>query len=149
LPIKRTIIYWRAVAIAGGVALLAVGALVLTIWIVGRPASAAAQADEEPVAVESKTEAKLVAPVQREEPRPREEAAVKLPAVPKSEPRPDAQDTPDDALLGASPAGACETYGTSVHFLNNPSEAARKARRHDKLVFLLHVSGNFEDAKFT
>ena len=65
------------------------------------------------------------------------------------------------ALLGA-PAGAtppgsvpkapetsCGNYGTSVQFVNNPAEAARQARRQDKLVFLLHVSGNFEDAKFT
>jgi hypothetical protein len=143
------VIYWRAVAIAGGVALLAVAALILTVWIVSRSTLQAAPTDDEPVAVETKQEVKVVPPVSREEPRPREEAAVKLPAVPKSEPRPDAQDTPDDALLGASPAGACETYGTSVQFLSNPAAASRQARRQDKLVFLLHVSGNFEDAKFT
>lgn len=44
---------------------------------------------------------------------------------------------------------AYETYGTSVHFLSNPAEAAAQARREKKLLFVLHVSGNFEESCFT
>jgi hypothetical protein len=44
---------------------------------------------------------------------------------------------------------ACETYGTAVEFLSRPADAARQALHEDKLLFALHVSGNFEDAKFT
>jgi hypothetical protein len=44
---------------------------------------------------------------------------------------------------------AYETYGTSVHFLSNPAEAAALARREKKLLFVLHVSGNFEESCFT
>jgi hypothetical protein len=43
----------------------------------------------------------------------------------------------------------CETFGTEVEFARNTSEAARMAREERKLTFVLHVSGNFEDAQFT
>jgi hypothetical protein len=44
---------------------------------------------------------------------------------------------------------ALTTHGTNVNFLSTPAEAARKAREHNKLTFLLHISGNFEDPDFT
>jgi hypothetical protein len=62
------------------------------------------------------------------------------------------------AALLASPAAAdskteepatCGEYGTSLHFEKTPSDAARKALKEEKLVFVLHVSGNFEDSEFT
>jgi len=40
-------------------------------------------------------------------------------------------------------------YGTSVHFLDTPKEAARQAEKEQKLVMILHVSGNFEDSGLT
>jgi len=43
----------------------------------------------------------------------------------------------------------CDTCGTSIKFMRSPQAAARSAGNEDKLVFLLHVSGNFEDSKFT
>jgi hypothetical protein len=39
--------------------------------------------------------------------------------------------------------------GTCVKFLNNPTEAASRAVCEQKLLFTLHVSGNFEDRQFT
>jgi hypothetical protein len=42
-----------------------------------------------------------------------------------------------------------ESYGTAIEFLSRPAEAARQALKEHKLLFLLHVSGNFEEAKFT
>ena len=42
-----------------------------------------------------------------------------------------------------------KTYGTSVEWSGSPSEAAAKAKAAEKLVFVLHVSGHFEDPKFT
>ncbi len=44
---------------------------------------------------------------------------------------------------------SCGDYGTSVHFVASPSEAARQALKEKKLVFVLHVSGLFEDPKLT
>ena len=49
----------------------------------------------------------------------------------------------------AAGAGTCGNYGTSVDFVSTPSDAARQAKQEQKLVFVLHVSGHFEDPKFT
>jgi hypothetical protein len=46
-------------------------------------------------------------------------------------------------------AATCGQYGTSVHFEKTPSEAARKALKEEKLVMVLHVSGDFENPEFT
>jgi hypothetical protein len=40
-------------------------------------------------------------------------------------------------------------HGTAVNFVNTPSEAARQAKKEEKLVFVLHVSGHFEDPTIT
>jgi hypothetical protein len=58
------------------------------------------------------------------------------------------------ALAADFPAGptskpVCRSHGTSVEFLNTPTEAAGRALRDQKLVFVLHVSGHFEDPQFT
>ena len=45
--------------------------------------------------------------------------------------------------------GTCGSFGTTVEFVDTPSAAARQARKEQKLVFVLHVSGNFEDPRFT
>lgn len=51
-------------------------------------------------------------------------------------------------VTGQAVAG-CGGHGTSVEFEDTPSEAAQKALKEQKLVFVLHVSGNFEDPRFT
>jgi predicted outer membrane protein len=43
----------------------------------------------------------------------------------------------------------CGNHGTSVEFLDTPAEAAKQAKKEGKLVFVLHVSGHFEDPRFT
>ena len=62
------------------------------------------------------------------------------------------------ALVTAVPAraadescGTCgkQSYGTSIEWSGSPSEAAARAKKEEKLVFVLHVSGHFEDPKFT
>ena len=63
------------------------------------------------------------------------------------------------ASLAAAPAraaadescGKCgnQAYGTTVEWSGSPSDAAAKAKAAEKLVFVLHVSGHFEDPKFT
>jgi hypothetical protein len=51
----------------------------------------------------------------------------------------------------AEPAdtASCGQYGTRVHFEKTPSDAARKALKEEKLVMVLHVSGDFENPEFT
>jgi hypothetical protein len=40
-------------------------------------------------------------------------------------------------------------HGTAVNFVATPSEAAQQAKKDEKLVFVLHVSGQFEDPSIT
>ncbi len=58
--------------------------------------------------------------------------------------------------LGGEPAKekackgeSCGSFGTRVEFFDTPSLAAKEAKKDQKLVFVLHVSGNFEDPRFT
>lgn len=44
---------------------------------------------------------------------------------------------------------ACEQHGTTIDFVDSPKEAAKLAKEQQKLVLVLHVSGNFEDPRFT
>jgi hypothetical protein len=39
--------------------------------------------------------------------------------------------------------------GTTINFVKTPSDAARLALKEEKLVFVLHVSGVFEDPGLT
>ena len=47
------------------------------------------------------------------------------------------------------PESSCGNHNTAVHFVDSPKEAAAQARKEEKLVFVLHVSGLFEDPKLT
>lgn len=40
-------------------------------------------------------------------------------------------------------------YGTRMNFVDDPAEAAKQALKEKKLLFVLNISGNFEDDKFT
>jgi hypothetical protein len=62
------------------------------------------------------------------------------------------------AALLAVPAAAdppkadepeCGSFGTAVEFVATPREAAEQAKKEQKLVFVLHVSGHFEDPGLT
>ena len=45
--------------------------------------------------------------------------------------------------------GTCSRHGTNVEFFDSPSAAAQRARKDQKLVMVLHISGNFENPDFT
>ena len=40
-------------------------------------------------------------------------------------------------------------FGTSLKFEDSPQDASKIAKKEGKLVFVLHVSGHFEDPRFT
>jgi hypothetical protein len=56
-------------------------------------------------------------------------------------------------VVEACSSGQCAVrngrYGTSVNFVSNPIEAGKQAMKEKKLLFILNISGNFEDDKFT
>ena len=60
-----------------------------------------------------------------------------------------AADEKGGAAQQPKPDGSCGRFGTQVIFVDTPSEAARQAAKDEKLVFVLHVSGHFEDPRFT
>jgi hypothetical protein len=51
----------------------------------------------------------------------------------------------DDGSCQAQP----RTLGTSIEWASSVAEASQRARREEKLVFLIHVSGNFALPEFT
>ena len=53
---------------------------------------------------------------------------------------------PDYAV---SDEAVCGEYGTSVIFAESPAAAAQQALKEEKLVFVLHVSGLFEESDYT
>ena len=53
------------------------------------------------------------------------------------------------AVLRPKDEAVCGSHGTRVDFVDTPSEAAKIAKKEQKLVFVLHVSGHFEDPRFT
>ena len=51
--------------------------------------------------------------------------------------------------IKGSGAETCGDYGTSLHFEKTPKDAAKKAAKEEKLVFVVHVSGIFEETDLT
>jgi hypothetical protein len=66
-------------------------------------------------------------------------------AVPRTRPVP----KPVPLPVPPPTEGTCGNHGTQVHFVDTPREAAKIAKKEQKLVFVLHVSGHFEDPRFT
>lgn len=57
--------------------------------------------------------------------------------------------TLNNSSLACDEPATCGDHGTAVVFEQSPAEAARKALEAEKLVFVLHVSGNFETPNYT
>jgi len=47
------------------------------------------------------------------------------------------------------PADRCKTYETKIRFHSTLADAADEARKSRKMLFVLHISGDFEDPGFT
>jgi hypothetical protein len=48
-----------------------------------------------------------------------------------------------------APQKAAAAHGTDLEFAATPTDAYKQAAKEHKLVFLLHISGNFEESGFT
>jgi hypothetical protein len=87
-------------------------------------------------------------------PAPEQPAAVPpAPEQQASAPPPGPPEVADSAVLQLAAAQGkgttCQQYRTAVNFYDSPAEANKKAREDGKLVFVLHVAGNFEEPGFT
>jgi hypothetical protein len=156
-------VHWGKVLLAGSVAWLLVGVAVGAACLSFR-SPAARQPAVAPVAMA----APAAAPAPpRQEPQPaRSEAARPAPAPAAAivankpadkkpaAPAPPAKAPPAPALpaserLLADLPPDFKNYGTQVDFVDGPDTAARLATQERKLCFTIHLSGNFEDARFT
>jgi hypothetical protein len=163
-PVRR--IYWSVVAAAVVPTTLFVGVTVVMVacWPKAQPARAHTTATPAPTALASASETSAPTEEQVNEIRLPSHAPVlvKLSDLPLIV----ADDLPADPLAPlpqqpAKPAGVnaepeprkaeagCQRFGTAVNFVDTPVEAFQQATKDKKLTFVLHVSGNFEDSKFT
>ena len=149
------LIQWRVVGSVAATAVAVLGVVVFGAWATTSRATPVAQAKPEPVAVapakpqadqklaeiESKYQ-ELVAKLDAVANRPADAAPVAPAPAPKEEPP-----APPTPVAAAKPANTC--YGTAVNFAGSPIEAAEAAAKDKKLLMVLTISGNFEEAKFT
>jgi hypothetical protein len=151
---------WPLVAGAGVLTLLILGGLGTAAWAIinsGETKTSTApeltrapRAEKAPIVADQFAPRKLAKPDLAAPPEP-------VPAIPQPEaapsnpaPEPDVPPKPAPQVFEADPnPPACATYGTSVQFLGNQAEAARLALKEKKLLLVLHISGNFEDSRFT
>jgi hypothetical protein len=169
-PPRDPVVYWPPIVIAGAAAFAVMFVGIVTAALVSLvPAgntggtTAVAGVNPHPVAMVSDAEndststqaatvdssaAAALSPIQVDP-----SAAIKPP-----EPEPSRADpalAPDLIGGGACAGAACAApagggrYGTAIAFVDNPADAGAQALKDKKLLFMLHVAGAFEEAKFT
>jgi hypothetical protein len=84
-------------------------------------------------------------PAQNHDPAPQPEPPADPFALANKQANPAADQTPP--LAKTTPAHS--RFGTAVDFVDDPTEAAQLALKEKKLLFVLHVAGNFEESCFT
>jgi hypothetical protein len=137
------------VAIACLAALVLLGGLTAAAWyLIQLPPDRSGKAPE--VVASGKPDAPKASPAKVVVPEkaPEEPLAWSF-SPPTPEPRQEAKAKPREKPAAEEKDAPCETYGTSVKFAPSQAQAAREARKGKKLLFVMHISGNFEDAKFT
>jgi hypothetical protein len=71
-----------------------------------------------------------------------------VPGAPEP-PAPPASELPPSEQTIGDGAVPFDNLGTQVSFAPSPADAARQALKERKLLFTVHLAGNFEDCKFT
>jgi hypothetical protein len=152
-PIKKEVNLPLRIGLGvGGFAVLALLVIVSIAWYGARQRSAPPVALAQPAPF-------FNAPAEEPPPMPA------LPVPPALEPTPVApvaapiselavaaplqQIAPIEHPPASPPPAACSNLGTQITFLSHPPDAFRQAARANKLVLMVHLSGNFEDQAFT
>jgi hypothetical protein len=151
------LIDWRLVAAVG----LPLWAFVFGMIVARTPAAPTPLPDAPPVVVAGPPVVVplTVPPPEPPEPPPVEEAppprvvkpepvVLTVPViVPAVEPPPPEFKLPDAEVVAA--ADKCQTFGTAIRFHRGLPEATEEAKASKKLLFVLHISGHFDDPGFT
>jgi hypothetical protein len=157
LPERDREVPWLIFSVVGGIGawLVALGFLAVSGM---RPETPRAVTPALPVVLAAAAEVPLppVANDDADPDVPLPQAAVGLPPrrpapfLPEPPPLAPLAEPPPDPGLPVERAGlVCDKLGTSIAFVKNPPDAFRQARKEGKLVFMVHLSGNFEDTQFT
>ena len=153
---RRPLIYWPAVAVASVAGAALVGGVLIGLALLpARTARPARVARATPLAGDPVSPVPEAQTEPTADPAPPPTAPPLVPAlVPPTNQRDEAPryDPPplDAPVPPPAPAAAtCQTFGTSVAFAVSPAAAAKQAVQDGKLLFLLHVSGDFKDDAFT
>jgi hypothetical protein len=153
VPVKSfwKLIDWRLVAACG----LPVWAFLFGLIVSHRPTAIANAAPGENLSITERADGIAEAPMPREivlreldpqvlsvplvipVPVPNEPIGVVIPV---------GHHLPASELL---PADRCKTYETKIRFHPTMADAADEARKAKKMLFVLHISGDFEDPGFT
>jgi len=134
-PIRKEVNWPLRIGVVVG-PVLAIVVVTSVAWLTARQQWARAQAPAPGLIGQPALQQLLAAPT----PAPNPEVAVAAPVhhaaairVVQAEPEPP----------------ACSNLGTRVSFHSHPPEAFRQAARENKLVLMVHLSGNFDDEAFT
>ena len=98
-------------------------------------------ADPEPVRIEPKPEP----PLDLQQPLDPPTLEPTVANVPAPAPLPE----PPSTVVPAKAPVAAVKLGTQINFVADPPEAFKRAREQNKLVLMIHLSGNFEEKEFT
>jgi hypothetical protein len=168
---------WPIVGLAGAMAVVLVLSTTLMAWVASRSMNSVGRAACSPIGLSgcAASERESVADVHSHGERGNEEVVqaaaypegdeqtvtsadnrsdgsaehAGAPASPsRSEPKGQIGNEIQPAKAGSCEQGANEAP-TRVLFAKDPMEAAELAKKEHKLMFVLHVSGNFEESKFT
>ncbi len=178
ISVRRPVIYWPAVALAAATGALFVGGVIAGIALrpartvhpvavalaapaIADLASPLPEADAAPptdpappppaaasasLAVSAMNQDNVAC---RYDPPPLPPPPAAPVAAPSADPPAPPPAPPAEKKEAPPPAAVCQTFNTSVEFAVSPTAAEKQAARDGKLVFLLHVSGDFEDDAFT
>lgn len=134
-PIKKEVNWpFRIGVIVGPV--LAVVVVTSVAWLTARQQWAMAQSPAPALAGQPALQLPLAAPA----PAPNRELAVAAPVH---------HDAAIRVIHAEPQPAACSNLRTRVTFHSHPPEAFRQAARENKLVLMVHLSGNFDDQAFT
>lgn len=148
-PMRR-LVNWPVVAGIGAFVWFWVVGAILVGWLASSPA--ASEASASPVAavapvinpapvVQVVRQIEFVGPVAPAQP-PAEDVAV---VQRKPDPAPVVVPVPVVEKPAPPAKEQIGKYGTTIDFIDDPIEAADKAMKNRKILFVLHVSGDFED----
>ncbi len=152
LPARDPEVPWLIVATMCGVGAWLVVLALLAVSGMSGPRRHVEMAGANPIIVEIEHPAPAVEDEVLQRPAALAAGLERRPAPGLPDPPPLAPLPAEEPAIAPPPgkaACAADQLGTDICFVKHPPDAFRQARKDGKLVFMVHLSGNFEDREFT